>query len=1466
MLALPTYVGRYQIRKEIGRGSFATVALAWDEELASSVALKILNANDDAIEKRFLNEARMLRRVRSPHVVTVHDIGRLSDARPYFVLDYADRGTLADRLPYPTQLLDLANVVDSSAGNQHPPGASTQLYLNQLHSLLRLIDALADGLSAIHSVGLVHRDIKPGNIFFESAQRGLTDKDASTAIADSLIIAANERALVGDLGIAKDLNSDDGQATMLGGTPLFLAPEQLDVNATVASTADIYAASAVLWTILTNTPPPLPDRLASVMSDIPSRWQSILAVGLDREPKKRFQSMDEWRWAIHDVVGNAGRTLMVEPTSAAATSEQCPYKGLAAYQPEDAGNFFGRDVLIDELLSRLQLHNVLVVGGPSGSGKSSLVRAGLIPEVRQGSLFGRDDWQVNLLTPGSDPMTRLSAIETTDQPMLYVIDQFEEVFTLATAEQRESFLEALATLANSEGDRCKFVFVVRADFYAECAREAWLANRITNNQVLVGPMSTNELRQAIAEPARLSGYFLERGLMEAILEQAGNETGALPLVAHSLVETWVRRNGSTLTLEGFTAAGGVVGAISQTADAAYEHQLDDDGREQTRKLMLRLVVPGSEGTPDTRRVLTRAELYDGSGSQTIDANVVQILTDARLLSIDGDSIQIAHEALLHRWPRLREWIDESRDNLRIRQKITNSALEWQTEHHDIDLLYRGTPLLAAREWLGKNPGLLNPLEQMFLDASLEKSDELRLAEEARNQRTRQVRRNALVVLSVLAIGTSVSSIVAYTAYKDSQRNAVIAEVATEAAESRFASALGAAAYGHVEEDPRLSLVLAAESMVMSAPAAASYDTRAAMVSARTTLERGGPFLFGSPYSASGALSIALNPQGSLLAIGTIDGNLELIDTANRVAIQAPVKDHNGGIRDVNFSPDGTAVVTASADGTLRVWRPDGADQWVSTLLTTSTDVIVDVEFMPDGKSVISANDAGTVQRYYLDGREQQPPPIATSNFGFNVVAISHDGKSLLVGNLDKTFTAYDIESGDRIFDPIKTPKANYALEIKFSVDNKKFSLVDTEDYAFVFDFPKGELSEDQFQIDERSGVLFFHPDGQRLFSGDASGRLNELSALTGQLQMSSASGHSQMLIASSISEDGSILVTLGRDQIIRFWTLDDSFPMAQAWTAPGGAAKGVAISSDGSLLASGDKSGLVQIRRTSTADKPINLRGHRAAVWALAFSNDDRLLASADRDGRLRFWDAQNGKLVHEATLNGEAIWSIEFLGDASTVLIGSDSGVYRYTISDQPKSESVITTKGSFTRFFVSNDDEKMVVSDSLGNVQIIDLITGELLLELQADNDTLWSASISPDGESIAVASASETVSLYNIASGERFARLTGHSGGATNIVYLRDGATVVASDRSGRLHWWDITSARRLATPINAHERSIWRMTLHPDGSQVVTSGDDGLVKIWNVLDTGRACNIGLPGFDSSRQQQYLGDDRGFLACSN
>jgi len=357
--------------------------------------------------------------------------------------------------------------------------------------------------------------------------------------------------------------------------------------------------------------------------------------------------------------------------------------------------------------------------------------------------------------------------------------------------------------------------------------------------------------------------------------------------------------------------------------------------------------------------------------------------------------------------------------------------------------------------------------------------------------------------------------------------------------------------------------------------------------------------------------------------------------------------------------------------------------------------------MPDGQSVVSANDAGTVQRVFLDGRADQPPPLAESDYGYNAVAVSRDGRYVLTGNADKSITAYAVDTGERVLGPVQTVHSNHLVDLSFSIDGTSFAAVDTDGFANLHAFPSGEQIDAPFNFSGRTGILFFHPDGERLFGGDSSGRLKQWSMDDARLAITSAPGHSQTPVASSLSADGSVLVTLGRDQIVRFWTLDERFP----------------------YLAGADKSGQVQIWRTATADRPINLRGHLAGVWALAYSENDEVLTSADRAGQIKLWNATNGALLQETAVPDQSVWALAFARGDRTLLVGADSGVLSYSVDEGVWGDPLLLTRGQLTRLALSTDRSRLATSDSMGNIAVIDVATGEVVLDIAGDNETVWS-----------------------------------------------------------------------------------------------------------------------------------------------
>ncbi len=405
------------------------------------------------------------------------------------------------------------------------------------------------------------------------------------------------------------------------------------------------------------------------------------------------------------------------PEEEAPTPGEPPYKGLLRFEADDAELYFGREELVGLVAAAVRERPFICVIGASGSGKSSLVRAGVIPAVSASADFDH----LTVLTPTADPLAALgSALE---EPGLVVVDQFEEVFTLCRDEEvRREFVDRLMS---APGERVHVLVTLRADFYAEVSQFPELRAAVAENQVYIGPMEPADLRRAIEEPARRGGWEIAPGLVDLLLRDIGNEPGALPLLSHALLETWHRRRGSRMTLKGYFESGEVSGAIARTADRLYA-ELPSAEQQVARNILLRLTELG-EGAQDTRRRAALDELVPSGGGRGTQ-EVLRRLIDARLVMVDEGTAEVAHEALIREWPLLREWLRDDREGLRIQRQVTDSAAEWHALAREPSLLFRGARLATAREWAAANPGTLTEREVDFLNASI--------AEEERDERER----------------------------------------------------------------------------------------------------------------------------------------------------------------------------------------------------------------------------------------------------------------------------------------------------------------------------------------------------------------------------------------------------------------------------------------------------------------------------------------------------------------------------------------------------------------------------------------------------------------------------------------------------------------------------------------------------------------------------------------------------------
>ncbi|WP_328744175.1 nSTAND1 domain-containing NTPase [Streptomyces sp. NBC_00285] len=531
-----------------------------------------------------------------------------------------------------------------------------------------------------------------------------------------------------------------------------------------------------------------------------------------------------WKTATEEV---AAEETAARDNAEADGAEKSPYRGLARFEPGDRALFFGRGRLVSDLLDLVSERRFGAVFGPSGSGKSSLLRAGLVPAAQETARRTGRPVALRILTPGERPAAtygHLLAPRDGDPDSWVIVDQFEEVFTLCRDRaERSRFIDLLLT-ARDPASRLSVVIAMRADFYGRCAEVPELADALRHSSLLVGPMSPSELREAVTGPAAAAGLVVERELTARIVEEVVDQPGGLPMLSHALLETWRRRRGRILTLAGYEEVGGVHGAIAASAERMYGALTPAQART-TRRLLLRLVVPG-EGTPDTRRSATRAELDQWSDPEL--PTVVERLAAARLLCLDGSAVDLAHEALISCWPRLSGWIDEDRERLRRHRDLTDATRTWHELGHDHGALYRGARLDRAVELFpgqGQARGQeqpqhddLTPAERAFLTTALDVRDQ----EHRSAARTRKRTRRLFAALSALLAVALVTGLVAWRQHGTEVRDS----------EDTAARRVAETALTMHTTDPRTAMLLS----VAAWRIAALPETRAALLGAMTMPE------------------------------------------------------------------------------------------------------------------------------------------------------------------------------------------------------------------------------------------------------------------------------------------------------------------------------------------------------------------------------------------------------------------------------------------------------------------------------------------------------------------------------------------------------------------------------------------------------------------------------------------------------
>jgi WD40 repeat protein/basic membrane lipoprotein Med (substrate-binding protein (PBP1-ABC) superfamily)/DNA-binding SARP family transcriptional activator len=1128
-----------------------------------------------------------------------------------------------------------------------------------------------------------------------------------------------------------------------------------------------------------------------------------------------------------------------------------PYKGLEFFDVEDADLFYGREKLTAHLVGRVRKgERILFVVGASGSGKSSLVRAGLMPALKRGDQLidgsfppeGSPDWLVYVLQPTAQPLEMLASSLCRDEPslrsvsaliddlrqdprslhlcgnrlcqihaaprLLLVVDQFEELFTLChDATQREVFIDnLLAAVAPKLSGPTIVVVTLRADFYPHCAQYPGLRQQLAKHQEYIGQMSSEELRRAIEEPARRGAWEFEPGLVDLILRDVRDQPGSLPLLSHALLETWYRRRGRTLTLKSYAESGSVHGAIAHTAEKVYQQGLDGSQQAIARQIFLRLTELG-EDTPETRRRAQVSELLPSAEQRTEVEAVLEKLVAARLVTVSEDYAEVSHEALIREWPTLRQWLEEDRQGFEVHRQLTEAALTWESMERDESALYRGARLANAHEWSQGHRGEVNILEQEFLEASRD------LAEHRQREREKQIRRLRWLAASLAGILllALLSAVYAFNQRSFAQREAHLAT----------SRQLADAALNNLGADPELGILLALEA-VSEAQTAGLPVPREAKEALHQTLQVSRLEMVINAHQ-DGVRELDFSPDGQTIVSVGKDREIKVWDAASGQLLNS-TRATNVEITHVAYSPDGEYIATSDHDLTAKIWDSETLTQ-ITSLEGHETGVLT-LAFSSDGDRLVTSSMSPWEGEFVWDTSNGQLIDILPGEVTITeAISFSPNGEWIAAATFDGRVSLWNATT----YNEIRSLGSGESMMIglAFSPDGSRLAASDANGKVTIWDFSSGEEMTSFYAHADYILDIEFSPDGSRLATSSLDGSAKIWDASTGQALLQLA-GHTDGILSVAFDPNGDHLATGSMDDTIRLWNVS----LSQEWLSfpTDGYAGRIAFSPDSSLLVAGaGNQGELHLWDLATGEEPVLFYegGHPGGVEAVAISPDGSRMASVGGDDSLKIWDIDTGKLLNtKEELDFSVIHDVAYNPDGSLLAIGGEDYTIKLLDTATLEKSSEFLNKDMVDGLAFSPDGTLLASTTRSGVARLWDLRTGEDSQTLVVAADWLANLDFSPDGYSLALAGDDGTVSVWQIGDDQPRLILHGHSAPVMGVAFSPDGRRIATSSQDSTLRLWDANTGEELLLLNPEGGVGLVDIAFSPDGKLLATSGEDAL----------------------------------------
>ena len=1092
---------------------------------------------------------------------------------------------------------------------------------------------------------------------------------------------------------------------------------------------------------------------------------------------------------------------------------ECPFPGLSSFAEEQYHKFFfGRDELIRDLQKELAKDNFLAVIGASGSGKSSVVLAGLIPKLKE----QEPSLQSVRITPSNEPLKQLEILlKVSAQPSVLVVDQFEELFTLCEDKaNRQEFIDKLLHLA----ERRKIVITMRADFLGECTFYPELRKRIETRQKLVGPMEPAELITAMKMQADRGGLRFEAGLSHSILNDVQGEPGAMPLLQYALQELWKRRRGRWMCDEEYQSIGRVHQAIAKTADDFY-NSLPAKEQEQVQNIFLRLTRLDKNAVQEEKRRDTRqrVELEDlvPSGSnlaqtkklvQQLAGEGVRLVVTSRNKTTGKEEVEVAHEALIRYWPTLQEWLSQNRSDLQLRESINQATEDWHQHQEQPDqnsyLIHQGGRLEDAERLL-KQPKFvhLNQEEADYVLACLERRDRIRRQEKQRRHRLLFAAVSSAFVFAGFAIFAGYEWRQAEIKRIEALIASSEAKLATDQLEALIASLQAA------KEVKQLWL----QQTTLTNKVMGSLQKVTSEVRELNRLE-------GYERSVTG-VSFSLN--GQMLASVGVDGTVSLSDLHGKQLFKSEVSKER--IRSVKFSPKDQILATGAENGTAKLWDLKGKK--LLKEFPTKPEGVFDITFSPDGQTVATGSGDGIVRLWSLEGNLIKEIPAHNTGINRKVwgISFSPDGKAIATGSGDGTAKLWNL-NGELLSEFLG--HKNTVFSVSFSPDGQKLATASMDSTVKLWDL-KGKESRELSGHRDWVFSAIFSLDGQRLATGSKDG-VARLWDSNGKL-LQEFKGHSGSVRNVIFSPDRKLLATAGYDKTVRLWDLQDRQQLTD-FKAQKGTVWSVSFSPDGKDLATAGSGGTVRVWDSSSGEQLGEFKGHIGVVWKVSFSPNGKLLATSGQDKTARLWSVF-GKQQKKFKGHEDEVQGLNFSPDSKFLATsGKDDTARLWDLSGKQLQEFK-GHKGDVLSVSFSPKGKLLATAGADGMVRLWNS-SGQQLKEFKAHQDWINSVIWSNDGQKLATGSSDGTVRLWDL-KGNRLGELKGHIGAVLKLRWSKDDKLLASAGGDSTARLWDVSgvSGQEVAV-FKTYQGEVKSVDFRPDGKLLATGGEDGTVKLWRI----------------------------------